>query len=256
MKLHPVTHPKWEVIFAPTLSVVSVMLESVAEVRMHYGTALRITEWVITGLFTVEYFLRLASVRHPWHYATSFYGLVDLLAILPSYLSLVIAGTQSLLVVRALRLLRMFRVLKLARYLHEAKALTRALRATRPKLTVFLLTIMTLALIMGAVMYLIEGEANGFTSIPRGVYWAIVTITTVGYGDITPQTVVGQAVAAMAMVLGYSLIIIPTGIFAMEMVRLSQRENATEACPGCGREGHEADAAFCKYCGAALSSPE
>jgi len=150
----------------------------------------------------------------------------------------------------------MFRVLKLARYLEEAKALSRALRATRPKIAVFLLTVLTLALIMGAIMYLIEGEENGFTSIPRGVYWAIVTITTVGYGDIAPHTVLGQAVAAIAMILGYSLIIIPTGIFAMEMVRISQREISTEACPACGGEGHETDAAFCKHCGAALDSPD
>ena len=156
------------------------------------------------------------------------------------------------MVIRALRLLRMFRVLKLVRYLEEAKALTPALRATRPKIAVFLLAVLTLALIMGAAIYVIEGEANGFTSIPRGVYWAIVTITTVGYRDVTPHTVLGQAVAAMAMVLGYSLIIIPTGIFAMEMVRVGQREISNEACPGCGRQGHEAHAAFCKHCGAAL----
>ncbi len=238
------------------LSVVSVMLESVAGVRLRYGTALRAAEWIFTGLFTVEYFLRLVSVRHPWRYATSFYGLVDLLAILPSYLSLLLPGTQSLLVVRALRLLRMFRVLKLIRYLEEAKALRRALRASREKIAVFLLTVLTLALIMGAVMYLIEGEENGFTSIPRGVYWAIVTITTVGYGDISPHTVLGQGVAALAMILGYSLIIIPTGIFATEMVRISQREFSPEACPACGREGHQTDAVFCKYCGASLHPPE
>ena len=238
------------------LSVAAVVLESIAAVRARYGTALRVSEWVFTGLFTVEYLVRLVSVRRPWRYATSFFGLVDLLAILPTYLSLILPGAQSLLAVRALRLLRVFRVFKLARYLGEVKALIDALRATRAKIAVFLATVLTLALIMGAAMYVIEGEENGFTSIPRGLYWAIVTITTVGYGDISPHTYLGQAVAAMAMILGYSLIIIPTGIFAVEMVRTTQRQISTQACPDCGREGHEADAAFCKYCGAKLNPPE
>jgi len=238
------------------LSVAAVVLESIAAVRARYGTALRVSEWVFTGLFTVEYLVRLVSVRRPWRYATSFFGLVDLLAILPTYLSLILPGAQSLLAVRALRLLRVFRVFKLARYLGEVKALIDALRATRAKIAVFLATVLTLALIMGAAMYVIEGEESGFTSIPRGLYWAIVTITTVGYGDISPHTYLGQAVAAMAMILGYSLIIIPTGIFAVEMVRTTQRQISTQACPDCGREGHEADAAFCKYCGAKLNPPE
>jgi len=239
------------------LSVAAVVFESMADIRTRYGTELRTAEWVFTGLFTVEYLLRLVSIRQPWRYVFSFYGLVDLLAILPSYLSFFVTGTQSLLVIRALRLLRVFRVLKMARYLGELKALTRALHATRTKIAVFLFTVLTLALIMGASMYVIEGEGNGFTSIPRGMYWAIVTITTVGYGDISPQTFIGQAVAAMGMILGYSLIIIPTGIFAMEMVRTNRpREISTQSCPACSREGHETDALYCKYCSAQLNHTE
>ena len=234
------------------LSIVAVMLDSVAEVRQQYGTALRVAEWAITVLFTVEYVLRLVCVRRPLSYALSFYGVVDLLAIIPTYLSLFLGGTHSLLVIRALRLLRVFRVFKLTRYLGEITALLRALRATRAKIIVFLATVLTLALILGALMYLIEGEEGGFASIPDAVYWAIVTITTVGYGDIAPHSLPGKLVAAAAMIIGYSIIIIPTGIFAMEMVRTVQAPATTQACPACSREGHDADARFCKFCGASL----
>ncbi len=234
------------------LSVAAVILESVGWIRTHYGAILRVAEWVFTALFTLEYVLRVVSVRRPWSYVTSFFGIVDLLAILPTYLSLFVTGAQSLLVIRALRLLRVFRVFKVARYVGEVIALMGALRATRAKIAVFLLTVLILALIMGSVMYVIEGEERGFTSIPRSFYWAIVTITTVGYGDIAPQTFLGQAVAAVAMVLGYSLIIIPTGIFAMELVKTAHKPLTTQACPDCTREGHDADAVYCKYCGASL----
>ena len=234
------------------LSVVAVVLESVAEFRARYGLALRAAEWIFTAMFTVEYVLRLISVGRPWRYAASFLGVIDLLAILPGYLSLVVAGTQSLLVIRALRLLRIFRIFKVTRYVGEMTALVTAIRASRAKIIVFLLAVLTIVLIMGAAMYVIEGEESGFDSIPRGMYWAIVTVTTVGYGDIAPQTVLGQIVASLAMVLGYSLIIIPTGIFSMELVQASRSRLNTQSCPECLREGHENDAVHCKFCGARL----
>jgi voltage-gated potassium channel len=207
---------------------------------------------LFTLLFTVEYVLRLLTVRRPLRYATSFLGLVDLLAVLPTYLSLLLPGTQSLLVIRALRLLRIFRVFKIARYLHEVSALVRAIRNSSAKIAVFLLAVLAIVLIMGAAMYVIEGEQSGFTSIPRGMYWAIVTVTTVGYGDIAPRTIVGQIVASIAMVLGYSLIIIPTGIFSMEIVQAARQQVTTQACPECLAEGHDVDAKYCKRCGARL----
>jgi voltage-gated potassium channel len=234
------------------LSVAAVVLESVAEIRLRHGTALRFVEWLFTILFTLEYLVRLMSVRRPIRYATSFFGVVDLLAIVPTYLSLVVVGAQSLLVIRALRLLRIFRVLKIARHLKEMGSLLAALRATRTKISVFVMVLLTLVLIMGSAMYVVEGEASGFTSIPRGIYWAIVTVTTVGYGDIAPRTIFGQIIAATAMLLGYSLIIIPTGIFSTELARLTSKPVTTQCCPACLREGHDRDAAFCKHCGAGL----
>ena len=234
------------------LSVAVVVLESVEPIRRQFGAALLAAEWLFTVLFTLEYVLRLLSVRRPLSYATSFFGVVDLLAVVPTYLSLFVTGTHSLVVVRALRLMRVFRIFKVTQYVTEINSLVRAVRRTRAKITVFLLTVLTLVLILGAAMYVIEaGSDSGFTSIPRGIYWAIVTMTTVGYGDIAPQTPLGQAMAAFAMVLGYSLIIIPTAIFSTELVAAS-REETTLACPSCSREGHESDAAHCKFCGAAL----
>lgn len=234
------------------LSVLAVILESVAGIRQHYGAGLRAVEWGFTVLFTVEYLLRLISVRRPLRYTFSFFGIVDLLAILPTYLSLVVPGAQSLLVIRALRLLRIFRVLKIARHLKELSALVQAIRATRAKITVFVMVLMILVLIMGSAMYVVEGQESGFTSIPRGIYWAIVTVTTVGYGDIAPRTIFGQAIAATAMLLGYSLIIIPTGIFSTELARVAAKPLTTQSCPACLREGHDLDAIYCKYCGEKL----
>jgi voltage-gated potassium channel len=241
-------------LFVIVLSVIVVMLDSVAEIRRSYRLPLVVAEWTITILFTVEYVARLVCVDRPWRYARSFYGVVDLLAVVPTYLSVFVAGAQSLLVIRTLRLVRIFRVFKLSRYLTEAKALVTALRATRERVTVFLVVVLTLVLIIGAAMYLIEGGQpdTQFTSIPRSVYWAIVTMTTVGYGDIAPQTFLGQALAAGVMILGYAIIIVPIGVFSTEILVAQRRGLSTQSCPACGAEGHDIDAAFCKYCGAKL----
>lgn len=237
------------------VSVVVAMLESVSGIQNEFGTALYYMEWVFTILFSIEYLFRLGCVQHPLKYAGSFFGIVDLLAVLPTYFSLVIAGTHSLLVIRVLRLLRIFRVFKLGRYLGEAQVLIEALKASRPKIAVFLLAVLSVVMIMGALMYLVEGPANGFTSIPRGVYWAIVTMTTVGYGDIAPQTFLGQALASIIMVLGYGIIAVPTGIFSATLIGVSKFKGgrvSTQACKSCSAEGHDTDAAFCKFCGARL----
>jgi voltage-gated potassium channel len=234
------------------ISVLVVMFESVASVRAIYGPALVGLEWLFTILFTLEYGLRLLSVRRPWRYAVSFFGVVDLLSILPSYLSLVAPGAQYLLVIRILRLLRIFRVLKLVEYVGEAGVLGRALWASRRKIGVFLLTVVTLVVIIGALMYVVEGEQYGFTSIPISIYWAVVTLTTVGYGDLSPQTPLGQALAVVVMLLGYGIIAVPTGIVTVELGRAPLTQMTTQACPTCAAEGHDSDAVYCKYCGGQL----
>lgn len=233
-------------------SVVAVMLDSVSSVRQEYGAALRVFEWVVTVLFTIEYLLRLYCVGRPFAYAFSFFGIVDLLAILPTYLSVVFAGAQSLLVIRALRLLRVFRVLKLVHFVGEATELREALQASARKIIVFLGAVITIVLIVGALMYLIEGEESGFTSIPQGMYWAIVTMTTVGYGDIAPQTFPGKFLASLIMILGYGIIAVPTGIVSVEMSAARGRPMSTQVCPNCASEGHETNAKFCKDCGSIL----
>jgi voltage-gated potassium channel len=233
-------------------SVVAVLLESVGPIRARHGEALRAFEWLVTVAFTLEYGLRLACVAQPLRYATSFFGVVDLLAVVPTYLSLLLPGSQSLLVIRALRLLRVMRVFKLATYLSEASFLLRALRASRDKILVFLGTVMIVVLVVGALMYLIEGAESGFTSIPRAMYWAIVTMTTVGYGDIAPGTVVGQLLAAALMMLGYAIIAVPTGIVTAEMFEARRAPVTTRGCPECLSEGHDPSARYCRDCGAAL----
>ena len=232
-------------------SVAVVMLESMASIRAEAGLTFRTLEWIFTALFTAEYVLRLASVRNPWRYATSFFGIIDLIAILPSYLSLLIPGAQRLLAVRILRLLRIFRVLKLADYLSESNLLWQAMRASRRKITIFLFTVITIVIVVGTAMYVIEGEAHGFTSIPLAIYWAVVTLTTVGYGDLAPATVPGRVLAAVVMLLGYAIIAVPTGIVTMELSR-AVHPFSTQSCPGCLAQGHERDAVYCRHCGTHL----
>jgi len=239
-------------IWAILISVAAVMLESVRLIRATHGPLLTAVEWTFTILFTIEYVLRLVSIGRPWRYATSFFGVVDLLAILPTYLSIVFPGTHYLLVIRILRVLRIFRVLKLVQYLDEAEIMARAMRASSRRMAVFFATIITLVVIFGSVMYLIEGDENGFSSIPRSIYWAIVTMTTVGYGDISPSTAPGQAVAAVVMMLGFAIIAVPTGIVVSEISRAGRGPVSTQVCPECSCEGHDADAEFCKRCGAGL----
>ena len=235
------------------LTVFTVMLESVDSVATRYGDWLRTTEWIITALFTAEYALRLACVPQPWRYATSFFGVVDLLAILPTYLSLLLPGTQSLAVIRALRLLRVFRVFKLARFLSEANVLLEALRSGSRKVLVFLGTVLVLITILGSTMYLVEGGEHGFDSIPLSMYWAVVTLTTVGYGDIVPHTNAGKLISTFVMVLGYSIIAIPTGIVTAEIVRAAQPQVTTRHCPECLSEGHATHARYCRDCGESLN---
>ena len=239
-------------LFAIGLSVLAVSLESVPSINAQYGTQLRAFEWFLTILFTIEYVLRLISVQRPLHYARSFFGIIDLVAIFPTYLALLIPGAQTLLVIRVLRLLRVFRVFKMAAYLQEAEVLRSALWASRRKIVVFLAAVLTSVVIIGSLIYVIEGEAAGFTSIPVGIYWAIVTLSTVGYGDVAPITPLGQMLAGVVMLLGFGIIAVPTGIVSLELARPGSSSVSGQACPACGREGHDLDAAFCKYCAAAL----
>jgi voltage-gated potassium channel len=241
-------------ILAILASIAVVMLDSMESVRAQHGTALLTAEWVFTVLFTAEYFLRLACVRRPQHYARSFFGVVDLLSILPTYASLLVPGAQAMLVIRTVRILRVFRVLKLANYVVESESLVRALYTSRRKIQIFVFAVFTLVVVFGSLMHLIEGPENGFTSIPRGMYWAIVTMTTVGYGDISPSTSLGQGVAAVIMTLGYGIIAVPTGIVTAELVRPHKGGTVSgRACSSCGAGGHDIDALYCRLCSERLS---
>ncbi|MCI4668391.1 MAG: ion transporter [Bacteroidia bacterium] len=239
------------------ISVAVVMLESVPRINKEYQSLFTIIEWVVTILFTIEYCLRIYSVYRPFVYIFSFYGIVDLLSILPTFLSLFLPGTQYLVTIRALRLLRVFRILKLSNYTSQGNVLLSALRASRTKITVFMMAVMTIVVIMGSAMYLIEGTdpETKFTSIPISIYWAIVTLTTVGYGDISPTTELGQFLSSILMILGYAIIAVPTGIVSSEISKadvVEEEEINTTSCPSCSRYGHDSDATFCKYCGHSL----
>ncbi len=239
-------------LMAIAASVAVVTLDSVDQFRDDHHTLLVTAEWVLTIAFTIEYVLRIMCVRNPLRYVFSFFGLVDLLSIVPTYVSLFVPGTESLVVIRSLRLLRVFRVFKLARFLTEASELRASIGAARAKLAVFMATVVISVVIVGAAMYVVEGPENGFTSVPVGMYWAVVTLTTVGYGDVTPQTPLGKMLAVAMMILGYSLIIVPTGIVSAEMALAQSGRITSQHCPRCSREGHDSDAVHCKFCGARL----
>lgn len=236
------------------LSVATVMIDSVTEIHNAHTRLLMLVEWGFTILFTIEYALRIYCVEHRWKYTCSFFGVIDLLAILPTYMDLFIDGAQYLAVVRILRLLRVFRVFKLVRYLDEMSLLILALKASRWKITVFLGAVVTTVIVIGAGMYVIEGEQNGFKDIPTGVYWAIVTLTTVGYGDVTPQTSLGKFVASFIMIMGYGIIAVPTGIVSVELQEATRRRRKKRECKECGSEDHDTDAFFCKRCGTKIES--
>ncbi len=239
------------------ISIIAVILDSVPEINASMHNTFMTIEWVITIFFTIEYLLRILIVRKPLKYIFSFYGIIDLLATLPTYLGLIFSGGASLLVIRALRLLRIFRVLKLSRYTVAGTIINKSLSASKAKIGVFFVAVTTVVIIIGTMMYLIEGSENGFTSIPRGIYWTIVTITTVGYGDIAPATGLGQFIASLTMLTGYAIIAVPTGIVSAE-INYQQKlirsgKSSTQTCPECLAEGHDEDASYCKHCGTRLN---
>lgn len=240
-------------IVAILASVGIVLLESVAAIRVRHASRLVLLEWLFTALFSVEYLARVACLRSPRVYVFSFFGIVDLLSVLPAYLSLVLPGGQFLTVVRILRVVRVFRVFKLARYTSEANVLLAALRASRYKISVFVVSVISIVVVVGSLMYLVEGPENGFTSIPSGIYWAIVTLTTVGFGDITPQTPLGQILASAVMIMGYGIIAVPTGIITAELAHSTRgRSGPAFACASCGLVEDDPDARYCRRCGAGL----
>ncbi|WP_320110507.1 ion transporter [Draconibacterium orientale] len=240
-------------LFVIIISVGLVLLESVPAIRDNHYQLLRVLEWCITIIFSIEYILRVAIVKKPLRYIFSFYGIIDLLSVLPTYIGLVIAGSHSLVVIRILRLLRVFRILKLTRYTLAGRSLAKAIWNSREKISVFIFFVTMLVIIIGTIMYLVEGPAHGFTSIPRGIYWAIVTLTTVGYGDISPGTPLGQFIASIVMIMGYAIIAVPTGIVTAEIINPTSEKN-TQVCPQCLHPSHDDDAVFCKKCGSRLNT--
>lgn len=240
-------------LFLILASILVVILDSIQEWRNEYGHLFDVLEWVFTIVFSIEFILRLITIKNPWRYIFSFLGLIDILSIIPSYLSIFFVGAESLLVLRALRLLRIFRIFKLSHFLSEMQFLGIAIKGSLRKISIFMLIVIMLVIILGSIMYLAEGGKNGFTNIPESIYWAIVTITTVGYGDITPATTMGKLVASLIMLIGYAIIAVPTGILTTEMaLAVRNRDQKHEVCPSCGKEGHDADAVYCKRCGEKL----
>ncbi|KLN66235.1 MULTISPECIES: ion transporter [Vibrio] len=237
-------------------SLLVLVLESIPSVRSSWGTQLRYMEYTFTGLFTIEYLLRIYCSPKPTAYAKSFYGVIDLLAILPTYLAIFFPSASFMGVIRALRIMRIFRVLKLVRYLQDSNILLRSLLMAKRKIFIFFSTVAILVTIFGALIYVIEGPKNGFTSIPQSIYWAIVTITTVGYGDLIPQTALGKAIASMTMLLGYSILAVPTGIITAELNQEMNSHKTLVKCPNCMQTGHDSDALHCKHCGSELASPD
>jgi voltage-gated potassium channel len=241
-------------IFVILLSILLVMLESVESFDTKYHTFLNISEWAITILFTFEYIARVIVIKKPSSYIFSFYGIIDFLATIPKYLSIFFIGTHALIALRALRLLRVFRILKLARYLGASRNLVSALKASRIKIFVFLFSVLVITIILGTVMYLVEGPENGFTNIPHSMYWAIVTLTTVGYGDLSPHTPLGQFIASLVMILGYGIIAVPTGIVTSEITKQDTKVHTnTQSCPNCSFDKHMDNAIFCNRCGKKLN---
>jgi voltage-gated potassium channel len=236
-------------IFVILLSVVSVILESVPAFNERFGTPLHKLEWVITIIFTLEYIARIWTHPRQWKYIFSFYGVIDFLAIVPTYLDIIFAGAMSLAIIRGLRLLRIFRILKITRYSREGRIIVEALKSSRVKILVFLFAVVVVVLIIGTLMYLIEGKASGFTSIPAGIYWAVVTLTTVGFGDITPATTFGKFIASFVMIMGYGIIAVPTGIVTFEIASTIKTIREKRTCDHCGHGTHDTDANYCKYCG-------
>ncbi len=240
-------------LIAIILSVIGVILSSVDSISLKYGRLLSWFEWFFTILFTIEYFLRIYSIRKPFKYIFSFLGIVDFLSIIPTYLVFVYPPMRVLVDIRILRLIRIFRIFKLSRYLRGANIMQIALRSSQPKIIVFLLSVSLIVVVLGTLMYIIEGQANGFDTIPTSIYWAIVTLTTVGYGDVVPVTDLGKFLASIIMILGYGIIAVPTGVVSASMVSASQKSVSTQVCRVCAKEGHEPDAVHCKFCGAILN---
>ena len=242
----------WLIIFI-LLSVFGVMLSSVSSIDEQYGYILHNLEWFFTFLFTIEYMLRIYSVQKPWKYIFSFMGIVDFLAIIPTYLVFIYAPIGVLVDIRILRLLRIFRVFKLSSYLRGAYTMQIALRSSRPKIIVFLLSVVLLVVLLGTLMYVVEGQQNGFDNIPKSIYWSVVTLTTVGYGDVVPVTALGKLIASIIMIMGYGIIAVPTGIVSADMARHSPKRVSTQNCRSCSKEGHDVDATHCKFCGEQLN---